>query len=131
MTYVQLKPPPPPRAESTTHGPPGATECAAGPGHRQHLHDHHRRRHLLDHPNPCCRRVRRHPLHYLRPGHLPSRCRHHPHRCYLLLQSCHHHHRHYLPHLRLPRCHLHLPCPLCPCRCGARSKQTLSRPSQH
>ncbi|CAI5962661.1 unnamed protein product [Closterium sp. NIES-64] len=35
------------------------------------------------------------------------------------------------PHHRLPRRHRHRPCPLCPCRCGARSKQTQSRPSQH
>ncbi|CAI7789385.1 unnamed protein product, partial [Closterium sp. NIES-54] len=96
------------------------------------LHDHHHRCHLLDHPKLCRRRVLRHPLHYLRPGHLPSRCRHHPHRCCPLLQSRHyHHHLHHLPQHRLPRCHRHLPCPLCPCRSGARSKQTQSRPSQH
>ncbi|CAI7799797.1 unnamed protein product, partial [Closterium sp. NIES-53] len=59
-----LKPPPPPRAESTTHGPPGARESADGPGHRQCLHDHHHRCHLLDHPNLCRRRVLRHPLCY-------------------------------------------------------------------
>ncbi|CAI5953968.1 unnamed protein product [Closterium sp. NIES-64] len=29
------------------------TYCAAGPGHRQCLHDHHLRRHLLDHPTPA------------------------------------------------------------------------------
>ncbi|CAI5963822.1 unnamed protein product [Closterium sp. NIES-64] len=132
MTYVQLRPPPPPvlRVPLTdlqgrgsvllalvTASASTATTTAAT---------------FLDHPNSC----RRHrppppPTAASTPATYPALPPPTPNRYHSPLQPSHHPHCLHRPHRRLPRRHRHHPCPLCPCRCGVRLRQTQRRPSQY